>query len=356
MRHPSDQTGGTNGARAPDRAGKSLFSMALWGPDGPPGRVVTRDYRCPGDPGHDDQCRGHFAPIRKPAAIPPPNIILTREDMQAVAMGYRPVDMNDKWLAFMEGNRLYLHRSRTGHGIYEVTFAAKETGFVATSARVESDGDRWKKRIDPNRERDLLRRLIVHVAGDPMPPLLPVIVSRKPAIEVVLGDITTQHVDAVVNAANTGLHIGSGGVNGAVHRAAGPELSAHCSALGGCPVGRARITPGYRLAARWVIHTVGPTWRGGEHGEPVLLESCHRESLARADEVGPTAWPSRHCPQAPSAIPSEPPPKPRWTRSAPPRPRSARFASSASTAGHSGHSFPPSATTADCLPLGLIAR
>jgi O-acetyl-ADP-ribose deacetylase (regulator of RNase III) len=105
----------------------------------------------------------------------------------------------------------------------------------------------------------------------------------REAIEIVVEDITKLDVDAIVNAANTSL-LGGGGVDGAIHRAAGRELVEECRGLGGCPTGEARITRGYRLPARWVIHTVGPVWNNGQHGEDEHLASCYANSLALAEK------------------------------------------------------------------------
>ena len=210
-------------------------------------------------------------------------MFLSQKEMRTIGRGYAHMGWDDRWLWYMEDNRLFLHRIGTGLGIYEVSFTATDGGFAITSAIVECERERYGRGSDLE-EREQLCALVLLALDAPTLNVPPILAPRRPELAASIGDITNLSIGAIINPASADL-LDGGGAHAAIHRAAGPELRAYCQTLGGCELGRAKISPGFRLSASWVIHTVGPRWRGGTHGEPVLLESCYRESLARADEV-----------------------------------------------------------------------
>ena len=254
----------------------------------------------------------------------------TWAEWKELRYGYVPEVMEEKWFVYEEEWTLHLHRSWTGFELYRVSFMPTRDGMEIVSAYYETDTERYISGGLPYERgmiRWLLRGLLLgqdvefpiypdtpewavamgvaqhHVGGREasayLEPALAAAVdalAREDAerrdkqrelatIEVVQGDIVAMAVDAIVNAANTALASG-GGVSGAIHKAAGPELAEACHELEGCPTGEARITQGFDLPAEHVIHAVGPRWKDGTHGEPVLLASAYRSAFDLAAEYG----------------------------------------------------------------------
>ena len=242
-------------------------------------------------------------PLSEPVPIPPPDRVWTSADLARIACGYMASMMEEKWHALVDEDCLRFHRSWTGYGIYEATFEPCEGGAVIVGAVVEGDPERYS-RYDDATESQMLVFLIdnwlleqpgrwpdlwTSATADARPSREPIEadleVWQLAKVEVTFGDIADERADAVVCPTSPALS-GSGGASRAIHRAAGPRLREYLKELEGCGPGQAITTPGFDMAVPWIIHTVGPRWRGGAHNEAHVLASCYRESLARADEVG----------------------------------------------------------------------
>ena len=229
-------------------------------------------------------------PLEQPVAIPAPGKRWSDDEWQRIRLGHHSVEMEDKWNAFVELDRLFLHRSWTGHGIYVADFSAVGDTWAITKAWVSGQRDTYR-RGGAEYESLMLEAIIDGVLLGRWPEDLQDRLNRLPPrqtrLEAVRGDITHEQVEAIVNAANETLR-GGGGVDGAIHRAAGPRLAEAGAALAPCDPGDAKATPAFNLdpPVRHVIHTVGPVWHGGDRGEAQTLESCYRRCLEVADELG----------------------------------------------------------------------
>lgn len=217
--------------------------------------------------------------LRPPRAPVPLARRFSAAELDALRRGVVPTVMEERWFVYTEGDTTYFHRSWTGYGVFELTVRPDGDGAVVDQAWTT-----WNREVinpPPAGVREL-EALLAHVVFrvEPTAPASP-----PPQAWVWQGDITTLAVDAIANAANPSL-LGGGGVDGAIHRAAGPELLAACRHLGGCRAGEARATPGFRLAATHVFHTVGPVWHGGVRGEEDQLRGCYRALFALAREHG----------------------------------------------------------------------